>query len=195
MIRVKEYFDEKACGYDAKRKKGAQAGLVAAELDDALQLLQLRKGEKVLECGCGTGIYGEIIVRKGCNYTGIDISAKMIAKSRKKGLRASVADMHTFKSRDKFDKILISGSLEFCDYPKKAFSQCAKNLKEKGSVVLIAPRFNLAGLIYRLFHSTHGIQIKLFSIRKIRKIAESSGLRLVSARKPNTLTWAALMRR
>lgn len=189
MNKVKEYFNRKARNYNKERNKGLLGKQISKEAKVVLKMLNVKKGDRILDGGCGAGYYGIRIKALGGNYLGIDISEKMIKETRKKGLKAEVADMQNFKSRKKFDKILVSGSLEFCKNPEKALFNCQKNLKKGGFLVAIAPRPNLFGILYYIFHLSHGFKIKLFTLNEIKYLIKNSDLSIRTISKPNNLVY------
>src|SRR3989344_7974500 len=53
------------------------------EMPTTLKLLGNVKGKKILDLGCGTGIYAKILTRKGAKVKGIDISKEEIKIARR----------------------------------------------------------------------------------------------------------------
>lgn len=53
-------------------------------LPAVLQLLELQRGEHILDVGCGQGVLAPHITGSGARYSGIDISPKMIATARRR---------------------------------------------------------------------------------------------------------------
>lgn len=193
--RVKHYFDTKAGDYNKKRGRGMVGSLVSREAEAALELLNVKKGESILDCGCGAGFYGIQIKRLGGDYLGIDISEKMVEQAKKSGLRARVADMQSFRSEKLFDKILVSSSIEFCKEPKKTVHNCKLNLKKAGLLVATFPRFNFPGVLYSSFHGLHGFKIKLYSLEEIKKLLGGKGFKIKSIKKPNSLVYVVLAKK
>ena len=58
----------------------------------ALERMEIRPGERVLEVGVGTGI-GATLFRPDCHVTGIDLSASMLAKARERIARKKTANV------------------------------------------------------------------------------------------------------
>ncbi|CAN0078924.1 unnamed protein product [Discosporangium mesarthrocarpum] len=57
-----------------------------------IDLLGPRKGEKVLDVGCGDGVLTAELETMGCIVVGIDFSSDMVASARTKGVNAHVVD-------------------------------------------------------------------------------------------------------
>ena len=92
----------------------ARVGGFVAELGQAaLDLLDPKPGERILDVGCGEGTLTRKIVERGATVLGIDNSPEMIAAARAKGIDAvllNVADM-TF-SRE-FDAAFSNATLHW----------------------------------------------------------------------------------
>jgi SAM-dependent methyltransferase len=75
----------------------------------------LRDGARILDVGCGVGGLYKYFERAGVkvNYTGVDISDKMIAAARERhpGGRFEVRDILQSPPRDRFDFVFCSGAL------------------------------------------------------------------------------------
>ena len=85
---VEEYYDNWAETYDS-----TLTGWRYRAPQDACELLapHLARGSHVLDVGCGTGLLGEALARRG-NYVidGIDISAKSLALAERRGIYADL---------------------------------------------------------------------------------------------------------
>lgn len=176
MMMATRYFDRNAESYESNRQSGLLGWMVAKEQRQIMGMLDVRKGERVLDCGCGPGTYGKLIKGKGGKYVGIDISRNMVKEARRNGMDARLCAIEDFQFSKKFDKVLISGSLEFCKEPAIAIKQSVMNLKKGGSIVMIAPRKNIFGLAYFACQLLRGVKIKLFSRKDITRMIREAGL-------------------
>jgi ubiquinone/menaquinone biosynthesis C-methylase UbiE len=75
-------------------------------------LPQLIAGQQILDAGCGPGIYSEILVEKGAQVTGLDVSENMITLAQervKEGAHFLVANLE--KPLDMFNDAAFDGIL------------------------------------------------------------------------------------
>jgi SAM-dependent methyltransferase len=61
-----------------------------AEIDFLLEELSVKQGAAILDVGCGTGRHAVELAKRGYVVTGIDVSAKMLAKAAEKVTAAGV---------------------------------------------------------------------------------------------------------
>jgi ubiquinone/menaquinone biosynthesis C-methylase UbiE len=132
------------------------------EMPATLSLLRHIKGKKILDLGCGTGIYTKILKRRGAKVQGIDISPKMIeiAKQYVKGIDFKVgsAAKLPYKSGT-FDIVLASLVVHYFGNLDKAFGEIRRVLKKNGVFIFSSdnPVINVAHRIkgkprkYRVF--------------------------------------------
>ena len=50
----------------------------------ALELLDAREGEEILDIGAGQGVLAPAVVRSGAQYTGVDASPRLIDAARRR---------------------------------------------------------------------------------------------------------------
>jgi SAM-dependent methyltransferase len=99
------FFDAHSAVYD----ENDYTKNTVAEVDFLLEELSLKKGASILDVGCGTGRHAIELARRGYAVTGIDVSAKMLAKAAEKAKAAGVnvnlirADATKFQLPKKYD--------------------------------------------------------------------------------------------
>lgn len=103
---------------------------------------------KVLDLGCGDGLFMEFLKKKGCDVKGVDISPKAVERCIKKGLDAVVLD---FDGKDlpfengQFDTVVMLDVLEHLYFPLETLREANRVAKR---VVLVTPNF--ASIVARL---------------------------------------------
>lgn len=107
-----------------------------------LNRAQLRGGERVLDLGCGNGIYYEKIQQKELelDYVGIDLLEAMIENHpiRKAGGNLTLADAQELPFEDNsFDVVMANHTLHHISDMDKAISEARRVLK-KGGVFVVA---------------------------------------------------------
>lgn len=124
-------FDEEiARNYDLWFQTPQGRYIDKREKDLIRDLVLPRRGERLLEVGCGTGEHLALFQSSGCDVTGIDPSAPMLAMARKKlghkvELVPGKAEDLPF-SDNEFDIVSMILSLEFTDDPEKAISEAIR---------------------------------------------------------------------
>ncbi len=119
-------------------------GKISHKLEKRLlfSLLDVKKGEKALDLGSGTGIYSIELAKKGAHVVSVDSSLNMLAfakaSSVKQRQRASFirADAKRLPFKDgSFDIIVSVCSLCFIKNPQRALKEAARVLRPGGRLV------------------------------------------------------------
>lgn len=136
-------FDQSAETYD--EWCSTPLGSFVDELEKQImkEVAQPKQGEKVLDLGCGTGIYSLWLSEQGVNVTGIDISSEMLKKAKSKAedknqiIEFIKGDIHSLPFPvNTFDLIISNIVLEFVDSPEKVISEGLRVLKPGGRMVI-----------------------------------------------------------
>lgn len=136
-------FDEFASDYDAwyTDKKGSFVDKV--ETDLAFKMIQIKKGMKILDAGCGTGNFSVKLAGMGCDVTGIDISDNMLSIAREKasglGLDIEFINMDVNKlsfEDNEFDAVLSMTAFEFVEDAPQALEELLRVVKKDGAVLI-----------------------------------------------------------
>ena len=96
----------------------------------------LKKGDKLLDLGCGVGLAGRYAMdQKGCEAWGVDISDEIIEANKKdcpegKWFQGYIGDTK-FLPKNYFDVVFCGETIEHLDDPKVLFKEAYKYLKKK----------------------------------------------------------------
>ncbi len=106
-----------------------------------LELLWPRKGEKILDAGCGTGIFTLSLLAAGSEVTGLDISFPMLLRAGKTlagyPFRGIQGDMTALPFPDHtFDSTISVTAIEFIDDAKSAIGEAFRVTKPGGCIVV-----------------------------------------------------------
>jgi SAM-dependent methyltransferase len=92
----------------------ARVGSFVAELGEAaLDLLDPKPGERILDVGCGEGALTAKIAARGATVLGIDNSPDMVAAARARGLDALVLDAADMQFFAEFDAAFSNATLHW----------------------------------------------------------------------------------
>lgn len=111
-------------------------------LPNLLRLLNIRKGESVLDIACGQGFFAREFYKAGANVTGIDISQEQIEIAKKRsplGIKYYVAPAENIQSlgSSSINKITIILALQNIEDVNKVFKECDRILKHDGIIYLV----------------------------------------------------------
>ena len=130
-------FDSIAEKYDSWYQKPIGRYADRVEWKCIRSLLPSEKG-KVLDLGCGTGLYTERLKKTGFEVFSLDYSGKMlkVAEKRAEGnfIRGDAADL-PFRDSS-FDGIISVTSFEFFSDPEKALREMRRVVKNGGFIII-----------------------------------------------------------
>ncbi|MEN7982053.1 MAG: class I SAM-dependent methyltransferase [Nanoarchaeota archaeon] len=134
---AKKKYDLSAEGYHNRRTKENPKGWFYNELlemPSTLSLLGKIKNKKILDFGCGTGIYAKFLTKKGAKVKGFDISKEMlnIAKRENPKLDLKKGSGYKIPFKEKFDIILASLVVHYLKDWDKMFREVGRVLKKDG---------------------------------------------------------------
>lgn len=104
---------------------------------------EITEGKKVLEIGCGTGVFTEKMGRTGAEIIAIDISPELIERAREKDVSSNVQfEVMNVEKMDfpdnNFDSVVGSSILHHLNI-EKAFLEIGRVLKKGGRVAFTEP--------------------------------------------------------
>ncbi len=143
MDEIRSAYTKEAETYD-KVRFGSKAGRHRFKAE-RLKILHHLKGSKILELGAGTARYGIFFAKLGFDYTGIDITPKMLEvakeKAKKEGLHLKLLEMdaHELGFKDNtFNSVFCDRTIKFFQEPVKALKEAYRVLKPKGRMIVNA---------------------------------------------------------
>jgi ubiquinone/menaquinone biosynthesis C-methylase UbiE len=178
-----EFYDRVAPEYDAWA--GGLHGRVAAKLVD---VTSPRRGDSVLDVGCGTGLVTHLLAEsvgaKG-SVVGIDLSARMLDLARPRAranttFMAMAAEHMVFRDRS-FDLITYGQSLPYLVDPLASLEEAVRLLRPSGRVALSLHRRSLQTEAQDLFYKVLGD----LAIRHHMRVPEHSPERSVFGEREN----------
>ncbi len=106
-----------------------------------LDLLRPHQGEKILDAGCGTGVFTLDILSSGAFVVGLDLSLPMLIRAgqnlKTAHFQTVLGDMiHLPFRANTFDKVVSVTALEFIQDARKTISELFRVVKGRGSVVV-----------------------------------------------------------
>jgi trans-aconitate methyltransferase len=124
---------------------GKRAVVQAAASFKLAGLLEPRRGEEVLDLGCGSGeITARLAGETGAEMHGCDPSEGMIAKARERfpeiGFAVSAAE--DLSATEAYDAIFCNSAFQWFRDPASALSRCRNALKRGGRIGIQAPAGN-----------------------------------------------------
>ena len=133
--------------FDFAAEVGLTKHIGSIEATDALvELCHIGQGSYVLDVGCGVGATPCYLARRyGCKIIGVDISPRMIERSRERARRERVADRVEFKVADAqdlpfeaglFDAVITESVTAFPEDTQKAVNEYARVTRSGGFVGL-----------------------------------------------------------
>jgi SAM-dependent methyltransferase len=78
-----------------------------------LQLLAPRRGERILDLGCGDGVLAAKLMEAGCEVVAVDSSEMQVAAAGKLGVDARVISGEVLPFRDEFDAAFSNAALHW----------------------------------------------------------------------------------
>lgn len=139
-----------ATWYDELLDKGEGTYQHDVILPHLLRLLQIKKGEKLLDLACGPGFFARAFNEEGATVTGTDISPELIELAKKKtpkeiDYHVSPASDLSFIPDHTIDSITIVLAIQNIEDVHQVLHECARVLKPNSRllIVLTHPAFRV----------------------------------------------------
>jgi len=144
---------------------------------------------RVLDVGCGPGIFSRELAEKGFQVDSIDYSESMIKEAAKqtklKNVRYKVGDVYNIPfSNEYFDIVICLGVLQTVDDAPRALREISTKLKPGG--LLIITTLNSSSLVYlvrKLLVRTPSVHYLRYSPSAfVRSLAQNGGFESIHAK-------------
>jgi len=111
------------------------------------RLLEVAKGDKVLDVGCGSGVFLEAALHKGAQGIGVDYSLRTLKLAAKRLEYAGndhtllCADVRSLPCSDgAFDWVLGIGLVDYIEETEQVLRELSRALKKDGKLILTVTR-------------------------------------------------------
>lgn len=109
-------------------------------LPNLLRLLQIKKGDLILDIACGNGFFTREFYKAGAKVTGVDVSKELIALAKKNSIEidyvVSAAEKLPFKDKS-FNKAVSILAIQNIEMANEALKEAGRILKSDGSLFLV----------------------------------------------------------
>lgn len=161
-IDLKKYYNDKALEIDEialtyKNPSAYKRFFFHSRFESVFGALDPKRGESILELGCGSGYYSKKIVSRKAILTTTDISENYVKQTKKfvgKSGRANylVADATKLLfNSNSFDKVLFTEVIEHIPNYEKSLKEIKRVLKPGGQLIISTPsRYSPMNIAYNI---------------------------------------------
>ncbi len=128
------------------------ADVVAHFGKNLIDVLDPKKGESILDLGCGNGDFTELIQKAGCHTVGIDNNEKQVAEAKKKGIECLFKDAEELDYYSCFDGVYSNALLHWIPNAGAVLRGIYRALKPGGRFVA---NFGASGNLKNIHQALH----------------------------------------
>ncbi|KPJ70723.1 hypothetical protein AMJ51_01165 [Microgenomates bacterium DG_75] len=172
-----DYFLKDCGGWETFLKSGGKK--LVKRFQVALEMVEIKKGMKILDIGCGRGEVVSYYHQKGAKVIGLDFSQAAIKIAKKTYPEVSFIHQNVFQYQPetKFSLIMM---LDFIEHiPKRKFKgllrKCHHWLEKKGQILIHTNEKKQEEAPGVPFHSTH---INLMTAQEVKNILNEHGFKI-----------------
>ncbi|HEY6747167.1 MAG TPA: class I SAM-dependent methyltransferase [Mycobacteriales bacterium] len=114
-------------------------GRIRPLYDRVLELLRLRPGTRLLDAGCGSGLFAELAAQRGADVMGLDAAPGLVeyARRRRPAARYVVEDIERMPFRDgAFEVVTAFNSVLYAADPRRALAGIGRVTAPSGRAVV-----------------------------------------------------------
>ncbi len=123
-------------------KKVVSGAELTNEMKEAIKEVRW-KGKRVIDVGCGTGLFAYALAKKGAKVVGMDYIPDVIKEAARRyshsSLTYEIGNANSLKGR--FDVIVSLGTLEHMDNPLFVLKKFKKHLNPGGKIIITSPNW------------------------------------------------------
>ncbi len=150
---------------------------------------QFRKTDRVLEMGCGTGNFSEMIAGRVKHLIATDMSPEMLERARARLATHDHVEVRpedcygTSFEENTFDAVLLANLLHVVTAPTEVLKEAGRVLKEGGRIIVLSHTFSGVPLIpklgmlsrYLLRFGLPPLSGRMLDIQNLRGFVEEAG--------------------
>lgn len=143
--------------YDQKHQFVSKYG------ENLVTILAPKKGETILDVGCGTGDLANQIAQSGADVTGVDFAHSMIEEAQRKypSITFDVQDASNLPYTELFDAVFSNAALHWIKTPERAVNSIYQVLKNGGRFVGEMGGFgNIQSIVDAVQQTTANLQLE-----------------------------------
>ncbi len=135
-------WNEVAGWYDTMLESGEGTYQRDLILPNVSRMLALKKGEKILDLGCGQGFFAREFFKAGASVTGVDLSASLVNTAKEHSPKeitfmCASGDSLPFLNSGTFDASACVSAIQNIKNVAGVFGEVARVLKSGGRFVLV----------------------------------------------------------
>jgi len=136
-------WDEQAEWYDRRHGTGGDDLYRELLLPAVLRQLDVRPEQRILDCCCGSGVLGRLLVAQGVSVCGVDASAAMIARARERAAAGEdyrvgdARELDALLTGERFDHAALVLALQDLDPIEPVLAGIAAVLAPGGRLVVV----------------------------------------------------------
>ena len=141
------------------------------------QLLAGSRDARILDVGCGAGLFFDALEAYGC-VEGIESDRIAVEQSGRWRHRIHLGEIASFQSDAVYDLILMLDVLEHLQQPEGLLGQCVERLAPGGAMIITVPAFDWLWTA----HDDLNHHVKRYTAAEMGRLVRAAGLDVVETR-------------